>query len=219
MKDEGEGRGVMEAGSVALEDARTKHQTNPFWQDLQMEIHRRKLRLHADSGPKAIVSLGTGEKEGVAEVSRIIEVDGDQFIKVFTRYLTVFFEISKNGQKLFEYALAEAAKNKNQDALLLHPKDADRYHKSVGRSGYSQASFYRAADELCVSRILARSDVSWKFFINPAIFWNGSRVDFITELRKAPQLYSPGQASPVDNRPTEPIQSDLFIDHDDHFRD
>jgi hypothetical protein len=189
---------VKDEGTVSEADkARVKHETNPFWDLLEMDVHKRKIRLKGDNGPKAIVSLGTGEKEGVAEVYRVQEVDGDRFIKVYTRYLTVFFDMSKNAQKLFEFALYEAGRNKNKDTLFLHPKDADRYHKTMGRSGYSQASFYRAADELCGKEIFARSDVAGKFFINPAVFWNGDRVEFITELRKAPQIYGPGEVDPV----------------------
>lgn len=173
--------------------ARMKHAENPFWEGLQMATYRRKAKLRGDNGPKALVTLGTGEREGVTEVSRIVEVDGDQFIKMFSRYLFVWFDISKNGQRLFEFALYEASRNKNKDALWLHPKDADKYHKGMGRSGYSQASFYRAADELCGAQILARAEVAWKFFINPGVFWNGDRVEFIAELRKAPQIIGPDE--------------------------
>lgn len=215
---------VEEAKTVSAEErAKTKHQTNPFWELLQIEKHKRRTELKSESGPKALVSLATGEREGVTEVSRVYEVDGDRFIKVFTRYLTVFFDISKNGQKLFEFALNEASRNKNKDSLFLHPKDADRYHKAMGRSGYSQASFYRAADELCEAGIFARSDVTWKFFINPAIFWNGDRVDFITQLRKSPEYFAPGETDPTgdDGKTETAYKSDWEGPGfpDPHFRD
>lgn len=205
-------------GTVPTEEdfAREKHEANPFWESLQIDTHKKRVRLKGDNGPKAIVSLRTGEKEGLTEVSRIYEVDADKFVKVFLRHLTVFFDISKNGQKLFEFALAEAGRNKNKDALFLHPKDADRYHVMMGRKGYSQASFYRAAEELCRAQILARSDVPGKFFINPAIFWNGDRVDFITELRKAPQIYGPGEVDPVGGDGISWPESDV---PDPHFMD
>lgn len=217
----------QDAESVAAPDksekSKVKHQVNPFWETLQMDRHTRRAKLKGENGPKALVSLGTGEREGVAEVSRVYEVDGDQFIKVFTRYLTVFFDISKNGQKLFEFALNEASRNKNKDCLFLNPKDADRYHKSMGRSGYSQASFYRATDELCEAQIFARSDVVGKFFINPAIFWNGDRVDFVTQLRKSPQYFSPGETDPTgeNGEMEKPHESDWkgFGFPDPHFSD
>lgn len=202
-----------EEGTVLTTDkARARYQENPFWDNLEMDTHKRRVRLKGENGPKALVSMGTGEREGVAEVSRVYEVDGEKFIKVFTRYLTVFFDISKNGQKLFEFALFEAGRNKNKDSLFLHPKDADRYHKAMGRSGYSQASFYRAADELCTAEILARSDVAWKFFINPGVFWNGDRVDFITQLRKAPEIYARGEVDPVGGDGVEWPEPEPFSD-------
>lgn len=176
--------------------ARVRYDANPFWEDLDMEV-KRKRRAVKTEDPRVMLNVKTGEQESVLEVSTWEDYDANQFIKVFLRHLNVFFDISKNGQKLFEYALFEAGRNKNRDAIFLHPKDTDKYHKAMGRSGFSQASFYRAADELCRLRILGRSDVSWRFFINPNVFWNGSRVRFVTELRKRPEVYLPGEADPT----------------------
>jgi hypothetical protein len=165
-----------------------------------------------------MMNVTTGEQENILEVSTWHDYEADQFIKVYLKHLNVFFDISKNGQKLFEYSLFEAGRNKNRDAIFLHPKDTDKYHKAMGRSGFSPASFYRAADELCRLGILARSDVSWRFFINPSIFWNGSRVRFITELRKKPEVYAPGEADPTGN---DGIDFDEFGDGEplEPFRD
>lgn len=176
--------------------ARVRYQANPFWDDLTMDIRRKRTKVKTED-PKVMMNIRTGEQEGVLEVSTWQDYEADQFIKVYLRHLNVFFDISKNGQKLFEYALCEAGRNKNRDAIFLHPKDTDKFHKAMGRSGFSQASFYRAADELCRLRILGRSDVSWRFFINPQVFWNGSRVRFITELRKLPEVYRPGEIDPT----------------------
>jgi hypothetical protein len=192
MKDLTQEKGLeaQEAGG------RVRYAANPFWEDLVMETRFKRAKLKTDD-PRALVSMKTGQSEGVVEVARVYEVDSDKFVKVFTRYLHAFFDVSKNGQRLFEYALAEAGKNPNRDTIHLHPKDADRYHKGMGRGGYSQASFYRAADELCDVQILARGDVPGRFFVNPAIFWNGDRAKFVTELRKSPQLYAPEELDPT----------------------
>lgn len=196
--------------------ARVRHTANPFWEALTMDVRRKRQKVKTED-TKVMMNITTGEQEGVLEVSTWEDYEADQFIKVYLRHLNVFFDISKNGQKLFEYALHEAGRNKNRDAIFLHPKDTDKYHKAMGRSGFSPASFYRAADELCRLEILARSDVSWRFFINPKIFWNGSRVRFITELRKRPEVYLPGEADPTggdgidfdefgDGEPLEPFR-------------
>ena len=178
------------------EDGRVRYEANPFWDELEMDV-KRKRRSVRTTDPKVMLNIKTGEQEGILEVSTWQDYDADQFLKIFLRHMNVFFDVSKNGQKLFEYALFESGRNKDRDAIFLHPKDVDKYHKRMGRSGFSPASFYRAADELCKRDILARSEVSWRFFINPKIFWNGSRVKFITELRKRPEVYLPGETDPT----------------------
>ena len=71
---------------------------------------------------------------------------------------TILFEIwyelglvgtaTQNGLRLFEYVLYTVGQTHNKDAVHLHPIDADRYHKGMGRKGYSRASFYRGVAEL-----------------------------------------------------------------------
>lgn len=160
---------------------------NPFWDEVQMKTTRKRIGLKDDA--KVITNLKTGEREGVAELTKVYEVDAEQFVKVFIRHLTAFFDTSKNAQKLFEFALHEVSKTIGKDRVYLHPKDADRYHKATRGKGFSQASFYRAMDELTQTKILARCDTQWMFFINPSVFFNGDRARFVTEMRKAPELF------------------------------
>lgn len=185
-------------GTVSVvETERTKHTANPFWDSLTMTTKRKRLKLHGDDGPKAIVSLATGHREGFVQVTRAYEVDAERFVKIFTRHLTVFFDLSQNGLRLFEYVLFVVGNAHSKDAIHMHPKDADRYHKNVGRKGYSRSSYYRAVSELCDRGLIAEADIPWKYFINPAVYWNGDRAAFVTELRKAPQIYEPGEVDPV----------------------
>lgn len=184
-------------GTVATTEGRQKHTHNPFWDSVPMETKRKRITLHGEDGPKALVSLATGQREGVVEVTRAYEVDADRFVKVFTRHLSMFFDLSQNGLRLFEYVLYEVGKDHSKDAIHMHHKDVDRYHKAAGRKGYSRSSYYRAVSELCDRGLLAEADIPWKYFINPAVYWNGDRAKFVTELRKAPQIYGPGEVDPV----------------------
>lgn len=193
MKDTDEGT----VPDVREAEGRQKHAANPFWESLEMDLKRKRITLAGEDGPKALVSLATGHKEGVVEVTRAYEVDAERFVKIFTRHLSVFFDLSQNGLRLFEYVLFEVGRSHSKDAIHMHPKDADRYHKGVGRKGYSRSSYYRAVSELCDRGLIAEADIPWKYFINPAVYWNGDRARFVTELRKAPQIYAPGEVDPV----------------------
>nr|CRY95567.1 hypothetical protein [uncultured prokaryote] len=185
-------------GGEAVETgARVRYAANPFWDELMMETKRKRTTLKGEDGPKALVSLGTGQREGVVEVTKVYEVDAERFVKVFTRHLSVFFDLSQNGLRLFEYALSVVAKTHNKDAIHMHPIDADRYHKGMGRKGYSRASFYRGVAELIERGLIAESDITGKYFTNPAIYWNGDRARFITEMKQAPQILGPDDPDPT----------------------
>jgi len=200
-------------GTVAGTGDRRKYAVNPFWEAVQMETKRKRISLQGEDGPKALVSLATGQREGVVEVTRAYEVDADRFVKVFTRHLSVFFDLSQNGLRLFEYVLFEVGRDHSKDAIHMHPKDADRYHQAAGRKGYSRSSYYRAVAELCDRGLLAEADIPWKYFINPAVYWNGDRARFVTELRKSPQIYQPGEVDPVGGDGID------WPDPDPHFTD
>lgn len=183
----------VRAKSVVVGDNKESWETNPFWEAIAIPTRRKRSIL--ETGDKLLTDRATGVVEGVAEVSRVFEVDSDAFIKVYTRFLHVFFDISKNAQRLFEVVLTETGKKKEQDEIYLHPKTAERYHKEKPNGkGYSQASFYRAVSELIDSGIIARSATGPNlYWINPVIFWNGDRIRFVTEMYKAPQIAGPNE--------------------------
>lgn len=176
---------------------RVRYAANPFWESVGMEMKRKRTVLKGEDGPKALVSIGTGQREGVVEVTKVYEVDAERFVKVFTKHLSVFFDLTQNGLRLFEYVLFSVGQTHSKDTIHMHPKDADKYHKTMGRKGYSRASFYRAIIELTEAGLIADADTPWKYFINPAVFWNGDRARFITEMKAAPQLFAPGEEDPT----------------------
>jgi hypothetical protein len=163
---------------------------NPFWYGFEMATRKKRTALEVED-PKMMVGIVSGTQEGLAEISKVYEVDSESFVKVFTRFLHVFFDTSKNAQKLFEVIISNVGENKENDLVYLHATDADSYHKSMRGAGYSKASFYRAIDELIRKGIIARSNLPHLFWINPAIFWNGDRLRFITELRRSPEIMPP----------------------------
>lgn len=183
-------RNVKQAGQDAWE-------TNPFWEALTIETRKRRSKLLPDE-EQMLVSRKTGEVGGITEMSLIYEVDNEAFVKVYKRFLHVFFDTSKNAQKLFEVVLSEVAKKKEQDEIYLHPKTADRYHKDKPNNqtgkGYSESSFYRAISELIEKGILAKSATGPNlYWINPVIFWNGDRIRFVTEFYKSPEIAGPDE--------------------------
>lgn len=172
------------------EGERTMWPANPFWFGIEISTRKKRTRYETED-QKMLLNVSSGVKEGVAEISQVYEVDNEAFVKVFTRFMHVFFDTSKNAQRLFEVVLWKVGADKEKDVIYLHAKEADRYHRSARNTGYSTASFYRAVDELIGKGIIARSTLPHMFWINPAVFWNGDRLQFITELRRVPQILPP----------------------------
>lgn len=170
---------------------------NPFWEGIDIKLSRKRTTLLDDK--KIVTNLKTGEAEGTTELSKVYEVDSERFLKVYTRSLMTFFDISKNAQKLFEFVLFEVSRIKMQDRIYLHPKDAERYHRATRGQGFSRPSFYRAKAELIDKELIAQADTPNIFYINPAVFWNGDRVKFITEMKKAPEIEALGEYDEDEN--------------------
>lgn len=164
--------------------------TNPFWEGFELTTKKKRTTLQTDE-EQVLVGVKTGIATNATEITKVYEVDDEKFLKVFSRFLHVFFDIRKSTQKLFEVVLYEIGKKANQDLVYLHPIQASNYHERRG-SKYSQASFYRSINEMKeVGFIVKSAEGPNLYFVNPAIFWNGDRIKFITEIYKSPQITSP----------------------------
>jgi hypothetical protein len=70
------------------------------------------------------------------------------------------------------------------DQVYLTEKQLGETLKNHGLKAPSSASYYRALEELITKGFVAPSTNPPLFFINPAIFFNGDRVRFVTEIRR-----------------------------------
>lgn len=152
---------------------------NPFWKPHEVEIGRKKVTIAGNMVMKA----DTGETTHLAGVHRIEEVDEDQFIKLYTRNMHVFFDLSPGSQKLLQCVLSIVQKRPRCQGIYLEWLDMEDYAKQVG-FGYSRSTFHRALHEMIQKGFLAESERSNYFWINPHLFFNGDRMVFVTEYRK-----------------------------------
>ena len=172
------------------ESGKTKWERNPFWGAFELSTRRKKETINEDG--LVVLNTSTGDRTATAEVSRIFEVDRDRFVKVFASHLKVFFDLSSTGIKLLQVIMHEMGQEPNSDFVYLSATSVVTHLKGEGKK-YSQASYYRARDELLEKGFIAESVRTHIYWINPALFWNGDRVKFITELRPAPVVLPPKQ--------------------------
>lgn len=153
----------------------TKYDTNtesPFINELlEVEISSRR-RILAGKSPSRIVNGKTGELEGMQTFAVLEKVDKEQFTKVFRAGLTGMFGLSKAGIKVFSFIASKAKPNKDEVIFELDEcKEFTEYktHQPI-MTGLS---------ELIENNFIARSTKHYRYFINPNMFFNGSRVAFI----------------------------------------
>ena len=154
-----------------------KHKENPFLEKEVLTIRVKNRRVGVASGT-ALVDTKTGETVGTTTIAQKIEVDAEEFIKLYTKDITVYFELSPSGIKTFAILLREVqGKAINRDKVFFkydHIEFPDGIH-------LSQAVFYRGIQELVKKQFIAKAaDPNW-YFLNPSLIFNGDRARFVKE--------------------------------------
>lgn len=179
-----------------------KYEDNPFIADGRFHVPTRAKHTRLDTaGPLALTDSKTGETVDVAEVRRVREVDSDRFVKLFVSQLNVFFELKPGTLKLMTALIDELsqAKYANGDLIYVNYNQVRRYFDRNESKMMARSTFMLSLTELVEKGFIAPSTLPNLWYINPAIFFNGDRIRFITEIRKkkvsaAEALEAKGQA-------------------------
>ena len=159
----------------------TVYERNPFWQvSTEVKIGTKRVTMAAG----CIVKEDTGESIHMAGVHRIEEVDESQFVKLFTKNASLFFDLNRPAQKLIHFILLVYQDQPGKEGIWWTWKDCEDWIKKNGVKGLSRASYHRAMAELLQKKMIAESDRTNFYWINPHVFFNGDRMVFIQEYRK-----------------------------------
>lgn len=161
----------------------TSYRENPFLTSTTAIATKRKRVVVA--GGRAIVDIATGELEDVAEIVMVKHVDAEQFVKVFTQNLKIFFDLTPITMKLLQVLLSQVQGAPNTDKVMLNLTVMQDFFTRQQDEPMSKASFHRAVRELIEKQFIAETMLAGLYFINPNLFFNGDRVRFMTEIRKA----------------------------------
>lgn len=170
---------------------------NPFLQQAVQEVNKqvvRKWKNTAGSDAKAIslvVDPESGEMLGQTTFMRRIEVDEDQFAKLYLAQFQAFFDLTTAGIRVFGYIMT--CMKPRKDMILFDREECLEFTKYKGVE-----SVYRGLTELLKAGIIARGKTDNLYFINPLIVFNGDRARFVHEYVKKPrkqkkQLDDPNQ--------------------------
>lgn len=159
------------------------YQDNPFIDGLGYDRKKKTEVLY--TGDRAVVNVKTGEiddDEQIA-VARIKYVDSDQFVKVYLRYIHVFFELGQPAQKVARFVLEQVGRRAlGKGEVLLSFNEYSAFYE--GQAGTSRPTFMRGLQELAAKNLIAKSPNTSIWWINPAMVFNGDRARFVTEVRR-----------------------------------
>lgn len=159
---------------------------NPFLEkaieDIEIIKKTQIIRAKERSEVKLIVDEKSGSVEGHTAFMRFIEVDEERFTKLYLSQFSSFWDLSKPAIRVFGYIMNVLQPNK--DWFYFSMEDCLKYTNYSHRN-----SITNALSMLIEVGLIARSNNHIKYFINPLVVFNGSRVTFAkTYIKKKTKL-------------------------------
>lgn len=170
-------------GKVSL--IKQRYAENPFVAEEGFQVPLRTKTEVIQTDAPAALKVGD-EQIAVAQIRRITTVDSDPFVKLFTAELNRFFDLTPTALRIVTVLIQDIGKIRlgEGDQVYLTEKSVTETLQGHGMKAPSGATYYRAMEELISKGFIAPTTNPPLFFINPAIFFNGDRVRFVTEIRR-----------------------------------
>jgi hypothetical protein len=161
-----------------------KRKRNPFLAQLTIETKKKRANSEVSTIP-----LFNDDGDLVStEINRMEYVDKEEFIKVFRRWLPIFYNFTLPGFKVWSLFAGELGQG--QDEIRMHYEDAKRKIASNFKGEavcVSSSVFYRGINDLIALKIIERQTEKGRqhfFWVNPSAFFNGDRVKFAVTYEK-----------------------------------
>ncbi len=169
------------------------HKENPFLSQAIEQIDKsvvKKYKTATKTGEKAILRAvdHEGEMLGHTTFIRQIEVDEEQFAKVYLSNFSVFFDLKPQAIKVFGYILNQLVPNKDEFIFIM--EDCLEY-----TSYKSDTSVRIGLTSLLENGVIARGRKDYIYFINPMVAFNGNRITFAKTYvkKKTKSVQDPNQ--------------------------
>lgn len=159
--------------------------TNPLLDGCEIKLKRKKVRSNIKS--ETLINPIDGDERYVSTIHMIEDVDDAHFVKVFEAGVVAMHGLNKTASRVFHIILKEYERTPLSggyaDAVELPWINGGLLGKSVGMS---EKTFKRGLLDLLTAQFIARR-ANDTFWVNPALFFKGSRARFIKEYRRQNQ--------------------------------
>lgn len=177
-----------------------KNTENPFLKEAIQQVEKnvvKKIKTMGGTDKKAILQAVNNEGEilGHTQFVKQIEVDEDQFAKIYLSNFSAFFDLQQSSIKVFGYILTQLKPNK--DEFIFDREECMQYTEYK-----SDTSVFKGLTELLKNNIIARGKTDYRYFINPMIFFNGNRITFAKtyiKKREESENIKPAQKELISN--------------------
>lgn len=149
---------------------------NPFMMDMQTKTRR----VTNKRGDMMLVSNEGEYMSNVAGFWEAEEVDSTKFVKLFVKGVKALKELTGAGTKVFEVLYLRVQENIGKDRVYMAFSTVDQ-----ALTPMSEATYTRGMRELVAKGFLAATPDQGIFWLNPSFVWNGDRLAFVKEYRKA----------------------------------
>lgn len=178
---------LIAKGAIIMQENLTKskrgirHSKNPFIGAAVANTKTGVKKITSSKGEKMMmINETTGEYVAPAGFWHTEEVDKSKFVKLFINGVKAFKDLTSAGTKVFELLYLCVQENINKDEIWLTFPAIDQEITPIG-----ETTFYRGMKELLIKDFIAESEIPGKYFLNPDYLWNGDRLAFVREYRKA----------------------------------
>lgn len=183
-----------------------KNYENPFLKQALEQISNnvvKKYRSATKTGQSAVLQAidpNTGEFVGHTQFIRQIEVDEEQFTKVYLSQFSAFWNLNTQAIRVFGYIMTKLIPKQDMFIFLLE--------ECLDYTGYkNHRSIHQGISSLLQSEIIARGPADNLYFINPMVAFNGDRVTFAQTYVKKQKSKIPQNQSSLDfENPEEPYK-------------
>jgi hypothetical protein len=157
------------------------YDVNPFIPGTAIKTKTR--RVTNKRGDMMLINANTGEVQApIAGFWEAEEVDSTKFIKLFVNGVKALAELTNAGTRVFELLYIEMQNNIGKDQIYLSYSGLDKNLKAISRSTFS-----RGLAELIEKRFIAAMPAVGWYWVNPDFIWNGDRLAFVKEFKRAPK--------------------------------
>jgi hypothetical protein len=152
------------------------YEKNPF----MLEIQTKTRRVTNKRGNMMLVSNEGEVVSSVAGFWEAEEVDSTKFVKLFVQGVKALKELTGAGTKVFEVLYMQVQENIGKDQVYMAFAAVDQ-----ALTPMSNPTYDRGMRELIEKSFIAATPMQGVYWLNPSFVWNGDRLAFVKEYRKA----------------------------------